>query len=201
MYYVSTFAQPTGRTHIYKTKDIAKGPWVEHTFAPSFHDHTLFFDDDGKTYLIYGAGKLKLVELEDDLSGVKKGTEEKVIIENAALPAGNNIGLPAEGSQLFKIKGKYYLFNITWPRNGMRTVVVHRADKITGPYEGKMVLQDKGWHKADSLHTRREMVCLPVPGLWLCRAYSFPRSREMGRRLACAGRKWQGSRIPQSACQ
>ena len=26
-----------------------------------------------------------------------------------------------------------YLFNITWPRGGMRTVIVHRADKITGP--------------------------------------------------------------------
>ena len=171
MYYVSTFAQPTGRTHIYKTKDIAKGPWVEHTFAPSFHDHTLFFDDDGKTYLIYGGGKLKLVELEDDLSGVKKGTEEKVIIENAALPAGNNIGLPAEGSQLFKIKGKYYLFNITWPRNSMRTVVVHRADKITGPYEGKMVLQDKGVAQGGLIDT--------PDGRWF--AYLFQDCGSVGR--------------------
>jgi beta-xylosidase len=45
---------------------------------------------------------------------------------------------------LFKVKGKYYLFNITWPRGGMRTVLVHRADKITGPYEGRVALQDKG---------------------------------------------------------
>jgi beta-xylosidase len=40
--------------------------------------------------------------------------------------------------------GKYYLFNITWPRGGMRTVVIHRADKITGPWEGKLGLQDLG---------------------------------------------------------
>ncbi len=26
----------------------------------------------------------------------------------------------------------------------MRTVVVHRADQITGPYEGRVALQDKG---------------------------------------------------------
>lgn len=181
MYYVSTFAQPTGRTHIYKTKDIAKGPWVEHTFAPSFHDHTLFFDDDGKTYLIYGAGKLKLVELEDDLSGVKKGTEEKVIIENAALPAGNNIGLPAEGSQLFKIKGKYYLFNITWPRNSMRTVVVHRADKITGPYEGKMVLQDKGVAQGGLIDT--------PDGRWF--AYLFQDCGSVGRIPFLVPVKWE----------
>lgn len=70
--------------------------------------------------------------------------KSKVLIENASAPAGNNIGLPAEGSQLFKVKGKYYLFNITWPKNGMRTVVIHRADKISGPYEGRLALQDKG---------------------------------------------------------
>jgi beta-xylosidase len=52
--------------------------------------------------------------------------------------------LQAEGSQLRKINGKYYVMNITWPRGGMRTQIIHRADKITGPYEGKIILQDKG---------------------------------------------------------
>lgn len=141
-YYVSTFAQPTGKTHIYSTKNIEKGPWKAVSFEPSYHDHTLFFDDDGRVYLIYGVGKLKLVELNADLSGVKPGVDERVIIENASLPAGTDIALHAEGSQLFKVNGKYYLFNITWPRGGMRTVLIHRADKITGPYEGKVGLQD-----------------------------------------------------------
>ena len=36
------------------------------------------------------------------------------------------------------------LFNIVWPKGGMRTVIVHRADKITGPYEGRIALQDLG---------------------------------------------------------
>lgn len=144
IYYVSTFAQTTGRTHIYSTKSIEKGPWKAVSFKPSYHDHSLFFDDDGRVYLIYGAGKLRLVELNADASGVKPGTTEQVIIENASAPAGNNINLQAEGSQLFKVNGKYYLFNITWPRGGMRTVVIHRADKITGPYEGKLGFQDLG---------------------------------------------------------
>lgn len=142
-FYVSTFAQTTGKTYIFSTKDIEKGPWKRISFSPSYHDHTLFFDDDGRTYLIYGNGKLGIVELKDDLSGVKPGTD-RILIENASAPAGPNIMLGAEGSQLFKVNGKYYLFNITWPRGGMRTMVVHRADKITGPYEGKVVLQDLG---------------------------------------------------------
>ncbi|WP_133274395.1 glycoside hydrolase family 43 protein [Hymenobacter radiodurans] len=143
-YYVSTFAQTSGRTHIYFTKNIEKGPWKAVSFKPSYHDHSLFFDDDGRVYLVYGGGKLRLVELTADASGVKPGTTEQVLIENAGAPAGPNTGLPAEGSQLFKIKGKYYLFNIVWPKGGMRTVVVHRADKLTGPYEGRVALQDLG---------------------------------------------------------
>jgi beta-xylosidase len=143
-YYVTTFAQTTGKTYVYTTKDIENGPWKETSFSPSYHDHSLFFDDDGRTYLIYGAGKLKLLELNADASGVKPGTTEQVLIENASTPSGTGGGLPAEGSQLFKVKGKYYLFNITWPKGGMRTVVIHRADKLTGPWEGRVALQDLG---------------------------------------------------------
>jgi beta-xylosidase len=143
-FYVSTFAQTTGKTYIYTTKDIEKGPWKATSFKPAYHDHSLFFDDDGRVYMIYGGGKLKLIELNSDLSGVKPGTTEQVIIDNASAPSGNNIGLAAEGSQLFKINGRYILFNITWPKGGMRTVVIHRADKITGPYEGRVALQDLG---------------------------------------------------------
>lgn len=144
IYYVTTFAATTRKTHVYTTKDIEKGPWKAISFQPSLHDHSLFFDDDGKVYMLYGNGKLTLVELNGDVSKIKPGGINQVVIKNASAPAGSNIMLGAEGSQLYKVNGKYYLFNITWPRGGMRTVVVHRADKITGPYEGKVALQDLG---------------------------------------------------------
>jgi beta-xylosidase len=142
-FYVSTFSSTTGKTYIWSTNDIEKGPWKEVSFSPSFHDHTLVFDDDGRIYLIYGNKKLTLVELNADLSGVKPGGTNQVIIENSSAPSGNDSGL-GEGSQLFKVNGKYYLFNITWPRGGMRTVVIHRADRITGPWEGRLAFQDLG---------------------------------------------------------
>ena len=142
-YYVSTFSSTTGKTYIYTTKDIENGAWEKHSFKPSLHDNTLFFDDDGKIYMIYAAGELRIVQLKSDLSGLVSGSD-KVLIENASAPAGENIMLKAEGSQLFKINGKYYLFNITWPQGSMRTVVIHRADNIMGPYEGELALQDKG---------------------------------------------------------
>lgn len=143
IFYVSTFAQTTGKTYIYSTKNIEKGPWKTVSFKPSYHDHSIFFDDDGKVYMITGAGKLRIYELNEALSDVKPGSE-RVLIENASTPSGTGGGLPAEGSQLFKVNGKYYLFNISWPRGGMRTVIIHRADNINGPWEGRVALQDKG---------------------------------------------------------
>lgn len=146
-FYVTTFAATTNKTHIYSTKNIEKGPWKSVSFSPCVGDHSLFFDDDGKVYLIYGGGKLNLLELNENVTGVKEAGINQVAIENASapsMPEGKTGGLGAEGSQLFKVKGKYYLFNITWPPGGMRTVVIHRADKITGPWEGRLALQDSG---------------------------------------------------------
>ena len=143
-FYVTTFASTTGRTHVYRTDDIEGGTWKANSFAPSHHDHTMFFDDDGKVYMIWGNGKLFIKEMKPDLSGPVDGAEDQVLIANASAPAGDNIMLGAEGSQLFKHDGKYYLFDITWPRGGMRTVVIHRADNIMGPWEGRVALQDRG---------------------------------------------------------
>lgn len=141
---VSTFSQTTGKTHIFITKDPNKTPWKAISFSPSFHDHSLFFEDDGRVFLVYGAGDIRLIELELDLSGVKKDAKSMVIIKDPYKVAGGELGLNAEGSQVVKKDGKYYIFNITWPRGDMRTELVHRADRLEGPYEGRVVMKDRG---------------------------------------------------------
>jgi beta-xylosidase len=179
-FYVSTFSQTPNKTFIYSTKNMEKGPWKRIDFSPSHHDHTIFFDDDGKVYMITGAGKLKIFELKDDLSDVKPETE-RVLIENSSAPAGDNIMLKAEGSQLFKINGKYYLFNIVWPRGGMRTVLIHRADKITGPWEGRVALQDKGVAQGG-------LIDMP-DGIWY--SYLFRDNGAVGRIPYLVPVKWE----------
>lgn len=47
-----------------------------------------------------------------------------------------------EGSRVIKHDGKYYLLMISWPQGGNRRQVCYRADKITGPYEKKVILED-----------------------------------------------------------
>ncbi len=178
-YYVSTFSGTTHKTYIFSTKNIEKGPWKLITLNAQYHDHSIFFDDDGKIYIIWGAGKLMIAELKDDLSGVKEGSE-KVLIADVNAPAGNNVGL-GEGSQLFKVNGKYYLFNICWPRGGMRTVLIHRADKITGPYEGRVGLQDKGVAQGGLIDT--------PDGRWF--AYLFQDHGSVGRAPYLVPVKWE----------
>ncbi len=155
VFYVSTFSKTTGKTYIYSTKDIEKGPWKTVSFKSLFYDHSLFFDDDGKVYIIHEPFKIKLTELNEDASEVKSTIQEKVIIENLFESSGAKVGNTAEGSQLFKINNKYYLFNIVWPKNGMRTVIVHRADKITGPYKGRVVLEDMGVAQGGLIETTK----------------------------------------------
>lgn len=180
-YYATTFAQTTGKTYVYSTKNIEKGPWQAISFKPALHDHSLFFDDDGRVYMLYGGGNLRLVELKEDLSGLKEGGFNQVVVTNASAVAGPNIGLNAEGSQLLKVNGKYYLFNITWPRGGMRTVLVHRADKLTGPWEGRVGLQDKGVAQGGIIDT--------PTGEWF--AYFFQDSGAVGRIPYLVPMKWE----------
>lgn len=180
IYYVSTFSGTTGKTYIYSTKNIEKGPWKKTVLNNSYHDHSILFDDDGKVYMVWGAGKLQIIELNKDLSGVKEETK-RVLIENASAPAGNNIMLQSEGSQLFKINGKYYLFNINWPRGGMRTVVIHRADNINGPWEGKVGLQDQGVAQGGLIDT--------PDGRWF--SYLFKDAGGVGRIPYLVPVKWE----------
>ena len=113
-FYVSTFSATTGKTHVYKTDSIETGNWESYAFEPVLHDNSLFFDDDGKVYMIYGGGEIKLIELLPDASGIKPGGIQKTIIENVNMVFGEDEvgGLPGEGSQVFKIDGKYYIFHM-----------------------------------------------------------------------------------------
>ena len=180
-FYVTTFSGTTGKTYVYSTKDIKNGPWETKSFAPSLHDHSLFFEDDGRVFMLYGVNNLHLVELNQDLSGIKPGGVDKVVVTNASAVAGQNIMLGAEGSQLFKVKGKYYLFNITWPRGGMRTVLVHRADDIAGPYEGRVALADQGVAQGGLIDTPE--------GNWF--AYLFQDHGAVGRTPYLVPVKWE----------
>lgn len=123
------------RSYIYTTTNPA-GKWELVSRTQHFHDASLFFDDDGRVYVFSGTGSLK--ELKSDLTDVKPGGMDTRVFERDS----DENGL-LEGSQVVKYNGKYYLLMISWPRNKPRRQVCYRADNITGPYEKKVILEDK----------------------------------------------------------
>lgn len=142
-FYVMVPSQTSGNTHLYTTRNIKNGPWKETKF-PLWHDPSLFFDDDGRNYVLYGQGNINIIELNSDLTGVKSGGLSKVLLNNPHTVASTDVNLPAEGTQIHKINGYYYIFTICWPRGGVRTALCHRSKSLTGPYEGKVVLSSNG---------------------------------------------------------
>lgn len=122
------------RGYVYTTED-PFGEWTLLARTPHFHDASLFFDDDGRTYVFYGTGQLR--ELKPDLTDALPGGVDMKIFERDK----DENGL-LEGSRVIKYDGKYYLIMISWPAGGKRRQVCYRADNITGPYEKKVILED-----------------------------------------------------------
>jgi arabinoxylan arabinofuranohydrolase len=137
-FYVFFATNKPQKSYIYATDNPA-GKWEKLcTFDKNYHDASLLFDDDGKVYLAYGSNHIRIVELKNDLSGIKEGG-----LELSAF-IGDEIGYKAllEGTHFYKHKGKYYLFLIWWPQGGVRTELCFRSDRIAGPYESKIILSD-----------------------------------------------------------
>ena len=143
-YYVLVASFSTMHTYMYQTEDIENGPWRRYVLSDKkvYHDPSLIFDDDGRVYVVYDGGTLKLVELTHDATAIKPGGIDKIIIEKA--DAGGPGGLPAEGSHFYKLNGFYYIFLIAWPnpRVDRRLELCYRASHVEGPYEGRVVLDD-----------------------------------------------------------
>ncbi|MDR0785680.1 MAG: glycoside hydrolase 43 family protein [Treponema sp.] len=135
-YYVTFTNNTTQKTYIFYTTDIEKeGSWQRIELDRQFHDPSLFFDDDGTPYLFSGCGTVQLTQMTRNLRSVADGG-----VDTAVIPASNVGGAQnAEGSQVYKRNGKYYVFLIGWV-GGRRSELCYRADTITGPYEGRVVL-------------------------------------------------------------
>jgi len=116
-----------------------KGPW-SHPMGVALgkkHDPSLFKDNDGIWYLLWG--NTTLAPLKEDFSGF---TAKPVRID----PAGSRVKpdgettsvIGHEGATMRKIGGKYVHFGTAWStdagRKGSYNLYYCTADKLTGPY-------------------------------------------------------------------
>jgi len=145
------WGKENGQFSICTAKDI-KGPWTRTIFPEYLYDPGLFFDNDGKVYVVHGQGKLYVTELAADVRSV---IGKPIEIWNKAIdkPQGSSAPYKAygmEGSHVYKINGYYY---ITCPAGGTEGwQVCLRSKNIYGPYESKIIIQDETSYPKNGLH-------------------------------------------------
>ncbi len=135
VYYVFFGSYGSGKSYIYKTTDIENGTWTRSELNGMYHDASLFFDDDGRNYLIYGGGgNIEIKELNAEMTGFKEGGAAKRLFSTGL------DNLAGEGAHVHKIGDYYYVFIIAWPSTSGRIELCYRSKDLLGTYEGKTVL-------------------------------------------------------------
>ena len=134
-FYVFFGSYGTGKSYIYKTSDIENGTWTRSEINGMYHDASILFDDDGRNYLVYGAGgTAKIKEFNSDMTGFKKNGVEQTLFSTGL------DNLAGEGWHIQKINGYYYIFVIAWPSNSKRIELCYRSKELLGKYEVKSIL-------------------------------------------------------------
>lgn len=129
--------------------ETAAGPWTRTIFPEYMYDPGLFFDDDGKVYVVHGQGTLYLTELQADVKSVKG---EAVKIWDTRFQDSQTVGsqFALEGAHMYKINGMYY---ITCPAGGTEGwQICLRSKNIYGPYEHQLIMQDTTSYPPNGLH-------------------------------------------------
>ncbi|GIJ92412.1 hypothetical protein Asppvi_011394 [Aspergillus pseudoviridinutans] len=130
---VRTATGDSRQNFIISTKDIWADNWSDPVyFEFNGIDPSLFFDDDGKTYIQGSAAagpSTTINTFEIDLGSGGKLSEERTIWCGTG-------GIYPEGPHLYKRKGYYYLVIAEGGTHEGHMVTMARSTNIWGPYEG-----------------------------------------------------------------
>ena len=182
MFYVMFVANDTHKTYLYRSESIM-GPWRRNIVEGFYHDCSLLFDDDDRAYLAYGGTQIHLLELNGELTGPKAGGVNRIIADSGE---SNHLGY--EGSHLYKIGGKYYLFVIHSAKERWHRVEsCLMSDSLTGEFTGGVVLNDEMGLRADGV-AQGAIVDTP-DGRWY--ALMFQDTGAMGRTPMLMPMTWE----------
>jgi beta-xylosidase len=126
------------------TADSPRGPWSRPIWLPDVHgiDPSLFFDADGKAYLLYNGaapddrplynGHRTIRMREFDAARLRTVGEEKILVNGGTDISKKPIWI--EGPHIFKKEGFYYLLAAEGGTGDEHSEVVFRSRLVTGPY-------------------------------------------------------------------
>ncbi len=127
-----------------------EGPWELRQLPEGFYDPGLFFDDNGRIYVAHGYGTIRITELDENFAP----------ISNDSLVFTGDIRGGLEGMHVYKINGYYYLYGTYGGVDGIQVAL--RSKSIYGPYEQKVVIEDRtpgvtfGIHQGALIQTRTD---------------------------------------------
>lgn len=135
-FYVCFVANDTHKTYLYQSKSI-EGPFRLQEIEGFYHDCSLLFDEE-RVFIVYGNKEIKLTELNSELTGPKPNGLNRTLVNDVGNPM-----LGYEGSHLYKINGKYYLFLIhSLTTEWRRVEACFVADSLEGEFVGGDVFND-----------------------------------------------------------
>ena len=80
-FYVFFSTNKPHKSYIFSTKDPA-GKWEKvMEMDKLYHDASLFFDDDGRVYLAWGSSKIKIIEVNSNLTSEQEGRLHATVIQ------------------------------------------------------------------------------------------------------------------------
>lgn len=95
-YYVFFGSASINKSYLCKTNDIENGTFEINVINTYYHDASLLLDDDGRNYLIYGVGTIKIKELNYEMTDFIPFAEEYPLFSTGLS------GLAGEGSKILK---------------------------------------------------------------------------------------------------
>lgn len=144
VYYVTcTFVG--GKGNFVMKAEKPEGPWIGPYWIPEINgiDPSLFFDDDGKAYIVYNSvapdnkplydGHRTIRIYEFDIENMKVKGEEHIIVNGGSRIEEKPIWI--EGPHIFKVNEYYYLIAAEGGTGYNHSEVVFRSKNIFGPYE------------------------------------------------------------------
>jgi alpha-N-arabinofuranosidase len=155
LFYITCTLVDKGGNFVITAKDPA-GPWSNPVWLPEVDgiDPSLYFDDDGKTYLVYNSIAPGNKPLYDghrtirmrgfDLKNVKVAGEEKIIVNGGTDISKKPVWI--EGPHIYKKEGWYYLLCAEGGTYYEHSVVIFRSKSVEGPYasfEGNPILTQR----------------------------------------------------------
>ena len=141
-FYVVNTAVDSGGNFIVTATDPA-GPWSDPAWLPGIGgiDPSLFFDDDGKVYILNNDGPEAPVRYDGhraiwlqqiDIATKRPFGPRKVLVDGGVRPEENPIWI--EGPHLYRIDGWYYLSAAEGGTGPQHSQVVLRSRDVWGPY-------------------------------------------------------------------